>query len=144
MSEDARFIIDEYLVRMAENLPLIERLTLSTGPLKQLTPQETHTISLVGKLDCPRMSELARRGHVTLGTMTVMINKLVKKGFVRRMRDDSDRRVVRVSLTARGRKADAVHDQFHKDMIDRVLSALTKTEQRQMAKLIKKIATSLG
>ncbi len=144
MKEDARAVIDDLLTQMAENLPLIERLTLSAGPLKNLTTRETHAISLVGRLGSPRMSELARRGRVTLGTMTVMINKLVKKGYVKRSRDDKDRRVVHVSLTARGRKVDALHEQFHADMIDRVLSALTDSEQKQMARLIRKIATSLG
>lgn len=144
MTEDAGAVINEYLMRMAENLSLIERFTAGSGPLKGLTTKETHTIALIGKLGAPRMTELARRGHVTLGTMTVMVAKLVKKGFVKRIRDDDDRRVVRVSLTAAGRKADRAHAKLHEDVIDGVLGALTEAEQQQLAGLIKKIAASLG
>lgn len=144
MSEDVGAVINEYLMRMAENLSLIERFTLSSGPLAGLTTKETHTISLIAKLDAPRMSELARRGHVTLGTMTVMVDKLVKKGHVKRIRDDDDRRVVRVSLTASGRKADRAHEKLHKDVIDSILGVLTESEQRQLARLIKKIAAAMG
>jgi DNA-binding MarR family transcriptional regulator len=144
MADGPRTIINETLLQMAENLPLFEKITLSKGPLGSLTTQEVHTISLIGKMGSPRMSELARRGHVTLGTMTVMIAKLVKKGYVVRMRDDEDRRVVRVGLTRVGKKADALHQEFHGQMMERVLGVLTISEQRQLAKLIRKIVASLG
>ena len=144
MAKDAGAIINENLMRMAEDLSLIQRFTLSSGPLKDLTIKEMHTITLIGKLGLPNMSELASRGHVTLGTMTVMINKLVKKGFVKRIRDDDDRRVVRVGLTASGRKVDRAHAKLHDDVIGNILQVLTQTEQEQLAKLITKITSSFG
>jgi len=144
MTEQPAEIINEYMMQMAENLPLFRTLPLSTGLLKNLTPQEMHTIALIGKMGRPKMSELARRGHVTLGTMTVMVSKLVKKGYVNRSREAGDRRVVRVSLTARGRKVDKLHEQFHKDMVDRLMAMLTKEEQWQIVKIVRKITASLG
>ncbi len=144
MPKEAKEVIREYLMQAAENLPLFERFSLRSGALKGLTVQEAHTIALIGKLGSPRMSELARRGHVTFGTMTVMVSKLVKKGYVRRMRDDRDRRVVRVTLTGRGRKVDRAHEKHHEQMIDMLMGVLTKAEQEQIARLIQKVVTSLG
>lgn len=144
MTDDPAKKINDYLMQMAENLALFRRLTLHSGPLKNLTPQELHTITLVGKMGSPRMSELAHRGHVTFGTMTVMISKLVKKGYVKRMRDEGDRRVVLVSLTASGRKVNKLHEKFHKGMIERILALLTTSEQQQMVNIIQKIATALS
>jgi DNA-binding MarR family transcriptional regulator len=144
MVRDAGAIINENLMRMAENLSLIERFTFGSGPLKNLTTKEMHTIALIAALGLPKMSDLAGRGHVTLGTMTVMINKLVKKGFVRRIRDDDDRRVVRVGLTASGRKADRAHAKLHQDVIEGILGVLSEEEQEQLANLITKITSSLG
>ena len=129
---------------MAENLPLIERFALGAGPLKGLTLKELHTIVLIEKLGAPRMSELAKRGHVTVGTMTVMVDKLVKKGVVKRIRGDDDRRVVRVALTSKGRKADRTHARMHKEVVDGILETLTKAEQEELARLIKKIVIPLG
>lgn len=144
MTQNAGETINQYLVQMAENLPLFERFSLNTGALKNLTMQEIHTVSLIRRLGTPRMSDLARRGHVTLGTMTVMINKLVDKGYVKRARDDKDRRVVRVALTARGRSADKLHMAYHKEFMDKILNALTESEQRQVVKLIEKIIAAFG
>lgn len=143
MTQNAGETINQYLVQMAENLPLFNRFRLDAGSLKNLTVQEIHTVMLIGRMDAPRMSDLARRGHVTLGTMTVMINKLVKKGYVNRARDDKDRRVVRVALTARGRSADKMHMTYHKKFTDKILGALTESEQQQVVGLVEKIMAAL-
>ena len=143
MAQEPADIINEHLMQMAENLPLFRRFAPGPSLLKELTPQEMHTIALIGKMGSPKMSELARRGHVTLGTMTVMVSKLVKKGYARRARGAEDRRVVRVSLTARGHRVDKLHEQFHRDLVDRLLAMLTKSEQRQMARIVQKIAVLL-
>jgi len=128
---------------MAENLPLFEKLSFKDSLMKDLTMTELHTITLIGRLGAPRMSELAERGRVTQGTMTGMINKLVKKGYAKRMRGAADRRVVRVELTARGRKTDKLHEEHHMNLIKKIAGALTRAEQRQMVKLIEKIARVL-
>ena len=51
------------------------------------------------------MGDLARRASVTMPTATSSINALVAGRYVSRRRAEHDRRVVIVSLTARGRRA---------------------------------------
>jgi DNA-binding MarR family transcriptional regulator len=51
------------------------------------------------------VSELAAAEQVTKPTMTRLLQGLERDGFVRRRRDVADGRVVRVSATARGRRA---------------------------------------
>lgn len=48
--------------------------------------------------------ELAGRTHVTSGTMTSRLDRLTARGFVSRRPDPSDGRLVRVRLTASGRR----------------------------------------
>ena len=48
-------------------------------------------------------SELAEHLQVTPATITKMIQRLEKSGFVQRMADETDQRVSRVYLTAAGR-----------------------------------------
>ena len=143
MTEHVEMALYEVLLQMAENLPLFKKLDLSDLLPKNLTFTEMHTMTLIGRLGAPRMSELAARGHVTQGTMTGMINKLVDKGYVKRTRGTKDRRVVQVRLTAEGRRVDKIHEQHHMDLIDKIAHALTKPEQRQVVKIIHKIAEVL-
>jgi len=48
--------------------------------------------------------ELASRTHVTSGTMTSRLDRLVARGFVSRNPDPADGRLVRVRLTPAGRE----------------------------------------
>lgn len=143
MTEHVERTLHESLMQMAENLPMFEKLSFKDSLLKDLTMTEVHTIMLIGRLGWPRMSELAERGSVTQGTMTGVVNKLVDKGYAKRSRGAEDRRVVRVGLTARGRRIDKLHERHHSELIDKIAHALTKSEQRQMVKLIRKIAAVL-
>ena len=49
-------------------------------------------------------ADLAREQSTDTGSMTRMIDRLVRKGLLRRVRDPKDRRVVRLELTAPGRR----------------------------------------
>ena len=142
MVKDPELDIDEYLMQITENLRLFEESNRSM--MKDLTVQEIHTIALIGRLESPRMSELAERGHVTRGAISIMVNKLVRKGFVKRVRDDKDLRVVTASLTPRGRSVAKEHRKYHAKANARITAALTDKEKRQAAKLMQKIARALA
>ena len=50
------------------------------------------------------MGELSKNAQVTMPSMTEMIDKLEKNGMADRSRDEKDRRVVKVKLTAKGQR----------------------------------------
>ena len=52
-----------------------------------------------------KSSEVAARGWSTPGTVTSVVDTLVRDGYVERRRDGEDRRVVRLFLTEEGRRA---------------------------------------
>ena len=51
-----------------------------------------------------RAADIARDYSYDTGSMTRMVDRLVKKGLLLRVRDESDRRAVLLELTAKGRK----------------------------------------
>ncbi len=75
------------------------------------------------------MSEVAKNLQITVGTLTVAINNLVKKGYVERFRCQSDKRVVLIKLTKKGKLLYRVHEQFHKNVVKATISGLTKQER---------------
>ncbi len=60
--------------------------------------------------------------------MTIAINRLERKGLVKRERAGDDRRVVRVYLTDRGRSLSYVHRRFHRKMVRAVAERLSPEE----------------
>ena len=51
-----------------------------------------------------------------------------------RVRSEEDRRVVLISLTAKGKKAFAHHKSFHEEMIRKVVEGLREEEQAVLQK----------
>jgi DNA-binding MarR family transcriptional regulator len=58
---------------------------------------------LLAARDGLKSSEVAARGWWTAGTVTSVVDTLVRDGYVERRRDPGDRRVVRLHLTEPGR-----------------------------------------
>jgi DNA-binding MarR family transcriptional regulator len=51
-----------------------------------------------------KSSDVAARGWSSPGTLTSVVNTLVREGYVERRRDPGDRRVVRLYVTGKGRR----------------------------------------
>ena len=80
------------------------------------------------------MKVVASRLDVTMATLTAAMNKLERKGFVERMRSETDRRVVLVSLTEKGESAFRHHEDFHTRIVDAIHASLTEEECRILIK----------
>ena len=97
-----------------------EDMALKRG-IKCLTHTELHLIEAIGE-ESLTMNELADRVGITMGTATVAVSKLTDKGFIARVRSNSDRRKVYVSLTDKGSKALTYHNNYHK----MIMSSITE------------------
>lgn len=75
--------------------------------------------------------------------VTMLIDNLQKRGLVRRTRRRDDRRVVDVSLTAQGRALITRLFPAHAKRIARIFSALSASQQEQLAGLCRKLGRSL-
>ena len=95
-----------------------------------------HVIEAIGISTMKNMSTIARALSVTVGTLTISMNSLVKKGYVVRNRSEKDRRVVYISLTEKGRKAYRHHEEFHKKMIDAMTKDLSQEETQVLVKAL--------
>jgi DNA-binding MarR family transcriptional regulator len=89
-----------------------------------------HTLEGIGLYESKTMSETAAALGITTGTLTVAIDRLVRKGYVDRRRDGCDRRVVRVELTRKGKLAYRMHNKFHTLLVDRLTRPLDGHEQQ--------------
>jgi len=117
----------------------LEERAIITQEYQDITNNDMHVIQAIGVGVPKNMSTIARELSVTVGTLTIAMNSLVKKGYVIRERGVEDRRVVYISLSEKGRKAYAHHEQFHHQMIQEVLSELTQEETDALVKSLKKL-----
>lgn len=98
-----------------------------------------HIIDAVGIREQKNMSTVAKVLNVTVGTLTIAVNNLVKKGYIQRMRSQEDRRVVLISLTETGEKAYHHHKDFHEKMVLAVLKGLNVEETEALTTALTKL-----
>lgn len=82
---------------------------------------------------------LAIATHVTSGTMTTRVDRLLGRGFVTRFPDPHDRRGVQVQLTDQGRDAvdGALTDLLKKE--SEILARIDTAEQQELASQLRRL-----
>ncbi|NLL74687.1 MAG: MarR family transcriptional regulator, partial [Erysipelothrix sp.] len=120
MKLDARQVLNELLVDIFNRILIIEERYHRLHGVK-LTMSEIHTLEGIQKSETKRMSDVASDLRITQGTLTVTINRLSHKGYVNRTQDTSDRRIYRLGLTEKGSEVMDIHNQFHEEMVDRLM-----------------------
>ena len=131
--------LNEVLVNLFRDVMDIEQKASITEEFQDITNNDMHIIEAIGMNEPKNMSTIAREISVTVGTLTIAMNSLVKKGYVLRERGKEDRRVVYISLTERGRAAYVHHARFHKAMIDSISDELTSEEMELLIKTLTKL-----
>lgn len=125
---DAYGTINEILVKLFNDIMSIEEKAIITEDFKDISNNDMHVIEAIGIEGARNMSAVAKDLSVTVGTLTIAINNLVKKGYVDRIRSEKDRRVVLISLTQSGKKAFHHHKEFHEKMIQSTIAGLQDGE----------------
>jgi len=131
-------VLNVLLVDLFHNILEIEEKSLRDSG-SDLSITEIHTIDAVGDSDPKTMTEISRILKVTMGTLTTGVDKLIKKGYLVRKRTEEDKRIVLVELTEKGIKAKKMHDAFHQEMIDSVISHLDPTEEELLVQSLQKL-----
>lgn len=127
------------LVNLFNDVIAIEQKALITEEFRDISVNDMHIIEAVGKGKAKNMTSVAKSLKITVGTLTIAINNLVKKGYVKRERSEEDRRVVLISLTETGLKAFHHHEDFHKDLMEAILRNLSNEEQRAFIKALENL-----
>lgn len=129
-------VFHDVFVNLFHEIMDIEAKALITSEFKNISVNDMHIIEAIGIEDPRNMSSVAKTLSVTVGTLTIAINSLVKKGYVERVRSEEDRRVVLISLSALGESAYSHHMKFHEDMIVATLAGLSEEETKVMVKAL--------
>jgi DNA-binding MarR family transcriptional regulator len=133
--------VNELLVRIFDEILITEQKALQVGSFGDLSIAEIHTLESIGLYDSKTMTETSSILKVTTGTLTVAIDRLVKKGYVDRQRDASDKRIVRIRLTKKGKLAFRLHLKFHTLLVDRITLPLADHERNLLIRVLTSVAS---
>jgi len=102
------------------NPPFLAKMNLTTAQMKVLLLFEDREKFSMG--------ELSTLYSVSVSTMTSMVDRLFQNGMLKREQDGNDRRIVRVSLTAKGKKILTKLVHSRREVLEGFLFSLDKDE----------------
>ncbi len=101
---------------------------------------QSHILDTLAEEGDLAMQELAKRMLKSVSTMTRVVAKLVRRGYVKRRQDLEDRRVVHVSITPQGK---AIVAAINRDLIETqkaMLRAIPSNEWAGAFKMLEALA----
>jgi DNA-binding MarR family transcriptional regulator len=111
--------------------------------LKKLTQRQLYCLELIQNLQNPSLSELAEQMNIAKASISVMIDRMEKNDFIRKIASDSDRRSAHIHLTPKGAKAAELHTEVHRKIAQLLTADMTDSEKEILIVLLNKSVKSL-
>jgi MarR family 2-MHQ and catechol resistance regulon transcriptional repressor len=109
-----------------------------------LTTEQFGVLSSIKSRGPLRPSDLSHILERTPNSISMLIDRMVKAGLVRRTRDRKDRRTVTVSLTGKGEAAVEPAIPAGWEFIHQILSSLSPDDQRSFASMLETVKCELA
>lgn len=105
-----------------------------------LTTEQLGLLAAVKTLGgSPRPTDLAQRLERSPNSISMLVDRMVKAGLVRRTRDRKDRRTVFVSATSKGEKAVGLALPVGWQLIQKILSPLSDRDKQALVSMLEMI-----
>ena len=114
-------IYEEILQKLEKVIVSMESMhtpSLSFGTGVLMHTKEIHTVQAIGRYSGINVTKLAEQAGVTKGAVSQTINKLVRKGLVRKTHAPGNDKEVVLELTDLGWVGFQNHEKFHMDTLD--------------------------
>lgn len=143
----AAISLPEFADKINEIMPVIMRefIKQQTAAFykEKITLPQFIILDVLNRQGRLHMSELAGIMNVTTAAMTGIIDRLVRDGYLERIPDPRDRRIIRVRLTARGNKVVKNVSQRRRQTIINVFGRITQAERENYLNILMHIRDHL-
>ncbi|MBW4838479.1 MAG: MarR family transcriptional regulator [Paenibacillaceae bacterium] len=110
----------------------------------QFSKAELFALLLVDKHGDITMSQLASSMNVPMSTATGVIERLVKNGYIVRVKSETDRRIVTIRLTGKGTSLSEELKDTLRRLTDLLVQGLSEEEQRLLVQIFLKVLDNLS
>lgn len=85
------------------------------------------------------MAEIAKNIRKDKSTVTALVDKLVRTGYVAKERDATDSRIVHVALTTKGEALQPIFEDISQRLLDTFYANVTDDEKKELLRILIKI-----
>jgi MarR family 2-MHQ and catechol resistance regulon transcriptional repressor len=104
-----------------------------------LTFPQYRVIRALGKFGAMPMNKISEHMLVTPANITGLVDRLEGRGYIERVERGTDRRVIRITLTRKGKTLYQRTSVQNRKLVNRIMRVLTNDELLNLAKLLEKI-----
>ncbi|MDF2922910.1 MAG: MarR family transcriptional regulator [Paenibacillaceae bacterium] len=112
--------------------------------MKDITIEQYFAVRYLKKHGRCSASQLAEVCGVNRSAVTAMVDRLVAKGYVSRIRDDEDRRMVYLDITEAGDQVYLRGEERLRQLVESYLQELEESEIEAFVSIYEKIATIIS
>ena len=129
--------------RIRENANKFICKELKTSGITGIVPSHGDIMAVLFKSHKCTMKELAANIRRTKATLTVLVDKLEKIGYVKREKSSQDSRVTYITLTKKGLDLKPVFEDISKKLNNLVFTDISEKEGETLHKILEKINKNL-
>ena len=110
----------------------------------KITLPQCFVLEYLNKSGQSKMGDVAKFLNVSTAALTQVVDRLVRDGYVQRGRDASDRRIIKVKITAKGSKIVNSIMGKRKEMVMRIFGIVSAEEREQYLRILEHIRRHLA
>ena len=110
----------------------------------ELTIQQFAVLNIIHHLERPKMTDLAAELNVTMGNVTALVDRLFKLEYIRRRPDRTDRRIVRVGLTAQGKELMKKAGERKRKAMELMLGKMPPADKLEMLRIMESLVSAIN
>ena len=128
--------INEITPQVVREISKREEDGLFTG---KITIQQMLILEYLNNIPQAKMTDLAQVMSVTTPAMTGIVNRLVKSGFVSRVFDDKDRRIINIKVTVKGHELVRRMREGKRKMIIQIFGKLSEKDREDHLRILERV-----
>lgn len=129
--EDIYYYLDEELAKRADEV-------LDIKDYSKISISHLDYLDVIKRKGKPTLGEIAEELNFTKPSVTIMINKLIKQDFVRKVQSEDDKRVYYVELTNLGEELIEIQLNVYLDFANKLEQILDDDEVERLEGLLSK------
>jgi DNA-binding MarR family transcriptional regulator len=121
----------------------IDRPEIYSDVLRDFRIMDLHVLALLAENPGIKLTEICSKLEIPNSTLTSIIDRIEKKGLVKRLLNSTDRRSFGFEITETGNQIVLEHNRVHSSISTRILSFLDESEKEALFRIFTKVENEI-
>jgi DNA-binding MarR family transcriptional regulator len=143
MSDQEKIEIFNHSLQKIIGLLHIDQPELYSAVLRDFRIMDLHVLALLAENPGIKLTEISSKMVIPNSTLTSIIDRIEKKGLIKRLLNPTDRRSFGFEITEEGERIVIEHNRVHSLIAARILSFLDESEKEDLFNIFIKVENEI-